>query len=143
VQIDYGDLVYIDDYAHHPTELAAVISSIKELYPDKKMTGIFQPHLYTRTRDFSDGFALSLDMLDEVILLDIYPARELPVKGVSSKLIFDKIKNKNKHLCSKSELINKLIGMDLEVLLTMGAGDIDQLVKPIKELLEKKKMARI
>lgn len=143
VQLQQPQIVYIDDYAHHPAELEAVISSVKELYPDKKISGIFQPHLYTRTRDFADGFAASLDKLDEIVLLDIYPAREPPIKGITSKLIFNKIRNRKKYICAKNELLKLLDSMDVEVLLTMGAGDIDQLVQPIKVLLEKKHMARV
>lgn len=131
-------LVMIDDYAHHPDELAASITSVKELYPDKKLTGIFQPHLYSRTRDFAPEFAKSLSLLDELILLDIYPAREKPIEGVTSKMIFDKV-TCPKILCKKDELLPLLDKKDdIEVLLTIGAGDIDQLLTPIKELLESK-----
>lgn len=129
-------LVMIDDYAHHPDELSASISSVKELYPDKKVLGVFQPHLYSRTRDFADQFARSLSLLDELILLDIYPAREKPIEGVTSQIIFDKVTCK-KTLCKKSELLDIIRNKkDIEVLLTVGAGDIDQLLQPIKELLE-------
>lgn len=128
----------IDDYAHHPQELAASISSVKELYPDKKVTGIFQPHLYSRTKDFADDFARSLSLLDELILLDIYPAREKPIEGVTSKIIFDKV-TCPKILCNKEELLPLLEKKnDIEVLLTIGAGDIDQLLEPIKAILEDK-----
>ena len=131
-------IVMIDDYAHHPEELAASITSVKELYPDKKLTGIFQPHLYSRTKDFADEFARSLSLLDELILLDIYPAREKPIEGVTSKIIFDKV-TCPKTLCRKDELLSLLEKKnDIEVLLTVGAGDIDQLLTPIKELLEEK-----
>lgn len=133
-QIHRDDFVYIDDYAHHPEELKASISSVKELFKDKKVTGIFQPHLYTRTRDFADGFAQSLELLDEIILLDIYPAREKPIEGVTSGMIFNKIKNKNKVQCSKAELLDILKTKKPEVLITLGAGDIDELVEPIKQL---------
>ena len=130
-------IVMIDDYAHHPEELAASITSVKELYPNRKLTGIFQPHLYTRTRDFAPEFARSLSLLDELILLDIYPAREKPIEGVTSKIIFDKV-TCPKTLCNKEELLPLLENKDnIEVLLTMGAGDIDQLLKPIKDILEK------
>lgn len=129
-------LVMIDDYAHHPDELSASISSVKELYPDKKVLGVFQPHLYSRTRDFADQFARSLSLLDELILLDIYPAREKPIEGVTSQIIFDKVTCK-KTLCKKSELLDIIKNKkDIEVLLTVGAGDIDQLLLPIKEILE-------
>lgn len=131
-------IVMIDDYAHHPEELAASITSVKELYPDRKLTGIFQPHLYTRTRDFASEFARSLSLLDELILLDIYPAREKPIEGVTSKIIFDKV-TCPKTLCNKEELLPLLENKkDLEVLLTVGAGDIDRLLGPIKDILEQK-----
>ena len=136
-QIQRNDLVYIDDYAHHPEELKASIGSAKELFKDKKITGIFQPHLYTRTRDFVDEFAKSLELLDEIILLDIYPAREKPIQGVTSKIIFDKISNKNKILCTKADLLNILKNRKPEVLMTLGAGDIDELVEPIKKIYQK------
>ena len=129
-------LIYIDDYAHHPEELKACIRSVKELYPGKKITGIFQPHLYSRTRDFADGFAESLSELNEVILLEIYPAREMPIEGVSSQMLLNKISGTNKALLQKKEVIDDLKDRELEVLLTLGAGDIDQLVEPIKTELE-------
>jgi UDP-N-acetylmuramate--alanine ligase len=129
-------LIYIDDYAHHPEELKACIQSVKELYPGKKITGIFQPHLYSRTRDFADGFAESLSELNEVILLEIYPAREMPIEGVSSQMLLNKISGTNKSLLQKKEVIDDLKDRELEVLLTLGAGDIDQLVEPIKTELE-------
>ena len=131
-------IVMIDDYAHHPQELAASITSVKELYPDRKVTGVFQPHLYSRTKDFADEFAKSLSLLDELILLDIYPAREKPIEGVTSKIIFDKV-TCPKTLCNKQELLPLLENKnDVEVLLTVGAGDIDQLLEAIKEVLEEK-----
>jgi UDP-N-acetylmuramate--alanine ligase len=131
-------IVMIDDYAHHPQELAASITSVKELYPDRKVTGIFQPHLYSRTKDFADEFARSLSLLDELILLDIYPAREKPIEGVTSQIIFDKV-TCPKALCNKQELLPLLADKNnIEVLLTIGAGDIDQLLEPIKEILERK-----
>lgn len=131
-------IVMIDDYAHHPQELAASITSVKELYHDRKVTGIFQPHLYSRTKDFADEFAKSLSLLDELILLDIYPAREKPIEGVTSKIIFDKV-TCPKTLCNKQELLPLLENKnDIEVLLTVGAGDIDQLLEAIKEVLEDK-----
>lgn len=131
-------IVMIDDYAHHPQELAASITSVKELYPDRKVTGVFQPHLYSRTKDFADEFAKSLSLLDELILLDIYPAREKPIGGVTSKIIFDKV-TCPKTLCNKQELLPLLENKnDIEVLLTVGAGDIDQLLEAIKEVLKEK-----
>lgn len=130
--------VYIDDYAHHPSELRAAIAAARMLYPERKLTGIFQPHLYSRTQDFADGFAEALSALDEIILLDIYPAREAPIPGVSSSLIFDQITNPAKQLVTKSELLDVLAEMDTEVLLSLGAGDIDTFVGPIADWLEKK-----
>jgi UDP-N-acetylmuramate--alanine ligase len=129
-------VVYIDDYAHHPNELKASIASIRNLYPDKKITGIFQPHLYSRTRDFADDFADALSKLDELILLDIYPARELPIEGVTSELIFRNVKLKNKTLCSNENLLPLLKEKHPEVLITFGAGDIDKMVPKIKEQLK-------
>jgi UDP-N-acetylmuramate--alanine ligase len=136
--IKTNELIYIDDYAHHPSELNMCIKSAKELYPNKKITGIFQPHLYSRTRDFIDGFASSLSLLDELILLDIYPARELPIEGINSELIESKVTNTNKCVVAKTNLMNVLAERDIEVLLTMGAGDIDVFVKPIKEQIIKR-----
>jgi len=137
--IKTDELVFIDDYAHHPEELRALISSAKSLFSDKKCTVIFQPHLYTRTRDLADGFAEVLDMADEVISLPIYPARELPIAGVSSEMILDKMKTKNKRVLDKEELknwIRKDFKKQGKVLVTAGAGDIDLLVEPIKEILK-------
>ncbi len=128
--------IFIDDYAHHPEELRATISSIKKLYPGKKLTTIFQPHLYTRTRDFADGFAEVLDMSDELIILDIYPARELPIEGVSSDMILERMKLAKRYKYGKQEAINKVRGEKPELLLTVGAGDIDQLVQPLKQALQ-------
>jgi UDP-N-acetylmuramate--alanine ligase len=130
-------LVFIDDYAHHPEELKALIGSARNLFPGMRCTLVFQPHLYTRTRDFADGFAKSLDGADEVILLPIYPARELPIEGVTGDLILDKMKNKNKQILSKQELLNWLKEHQVELFITAGAGDIDTLIIPIKESLEK------
>lgn len=128
------NITYIDDYAHHPEEIKAFLSSVKEMYPDKKVTAVFQPHLFSRTRDFADGFAQSLSLADELILLDIYPARELPIPGVTSQMLLDKATLKNKTLCSKAELIDLMRAKHPEVLVTIGAGDIDQLVEPLKHL---------
>jgi UDP-N-acetylmuramate--alanine ligase len=129
--------IYMDDYAHHPSELKASISSIRNLYPDRKITGVFQPHLFTRTRDFADDFAAALSELDELILLDIYPARELPIEGVNSELVLSKVKLENKTLCSKENLLSLLKEKNLDVLVTFGAGDIDKMVPLIKEQLKK------
>ena len=129
-------VVYMDDYAHHPSELKASISSIRNLYPDRKITGIFQPHLYSRTRDFAPEFAEALSKLDELILLDIYPARELPIEGVSSEMILRDVKLTDKTLCSTENLLPLLKEKKLDVLVTFGAGDIDKMVPKIKELLK-------
>ena len=128
------DIVYIDDYAHHPTELEATIKSARQLFPSKRITGIFQPHLYSRTQDFAEGFAQSLSLLDEVILMDIYPARELPIPGVTSKLIYDNVTS-SKYLLNGDEIFDHLKANKPEVLLTLGAGDIDRIVEPITSLL--------
>lgn len=133
-----SSLVYIDDYAHHPEELKAAIGSAKQLYPDKKVTGIFQPHLFSRTRDFADGFAESLDLLDECILLEIYPAREKPIEGIHSQMLLDKMKLKNKFLVQKEQVIDFLRTHPLEVLMTLGAGDIDGLIEPVEALLKER-----
>ena len=130
-------LIYIDDYAHHPEELKAAISSAKEMYPGKKITGIFQPHLFSRTRDFADDFARSLDLLDECILMEIYPARELPIAGITSQMLLDKMKLSDKRICQKEDLLAELANKNLEVLMTMGAGDIDTFIEPIKKQLTK------
>lgn len=131
-----GQTIYIDDYAHHPEELKATIGSVKKLYPDKKITGIFQPHLFSRTRDFGDAFAESLDMLDECILLEIYPAREKPIEGVSSQWLLDKMKLKDKKLLTKEQIVQEIKVNRKEVLVTMGAGDIDSLIEPIEKVLK-------
>jgi len=134
IQYKSDACIYIDDYAHHPRELDAFISSVRNLYPGKKITGIFQPHLYSRTRDFADEFATSLSALDKLILLDIYPAREQPISGVSSDLIYKQV-DTVKLGCKKSELIKVLENNQFEILLTMGAGDIDRFIDPIKQLI--------
>ncbi len=136
VRFRKSGVVYIDDYAHHPNEISALISSIRLLFPDSKITGIFQPHLYSRTRDFADGFAESLGKLDELILLDLYPAREKPIPGVDSKMIFDLLNLTDKKLCNKADLLGILDTIKPEVLLTIGAGDIDQLCEPIVKYLD-------
>ncbi len=127
--------VFIDDYAHHPTEIEAFLTSVKALYPGKKLTAVFQPHLFSRTNDFKDDFAKSLELADELLLLDIYPARELPMEGVTSSIIFDKIANPNKRLCSKQNILEIINYKNPELLVTIGAGDIDTLITPIKTLL--------
>ncbi len=133
--IKQDDLVYIDDYAHHPTEITAFLSSLRAMYPGKKVTVVFQPHLYTRTRDFAEGFSKSLSIADEVLLMDLYPAREQPIPGVSSDMLFDGITSSVKVRCTKKDVIQKLEDMDVEVLATVGAGDIDTCVDPIKQML--------
>ena len=138
VRLNTPRCVLIDDYAHHPAELRAAILSVRRMFPGRKITGVFQPHLYTRTRDFADGFAESLSLLDALMLLDIYPARELPIEGVSSKMIFDRTKIADKTLCSKDELIDLLRHADTDVLITLGAGDIDRLVEPLNVMLQSK-----
>jgi UDP-N-acetylmuramate--alanine ligase len=131
-------LVYIDDYAHHPTEIEAFLKSLKSMYAGKKITVVFQPHLFTRTRDFAEGFSKSLSIADEVLLLDIYPAREEPIPGVTSDMLFKDITSPVKVRCTKKDLVQKLEDMEVQVLATVGAGDIDTMVKPIKEMLSKK-----
>lgn len=142
IRLKTPDVVFIDDYAHHPNELMATIKSIKTLYPDDKLLAVFQPHLYTRTRDFAKEFGESLSHADEVILLDIYPAREEPIEGVSSKLIYDNIKLSNKILLSKDELLSHLKDIDIKVLVTFGAGDIDRLLPKIEDALKDKYLSK-
>lgn len=134
------NIVLIDDYAHHPAELKASILSVKELYAGRKVTGIFQPHLYTRTRDFAADFAASLSLLDELILLDIYPAREEPIPGVTSQIIFDAVTIPAKRLVRKEELLDVVAAEagELDVVLMVGAGNIELLVDPVKQILDKK-----
>jgi UDP-N-acetylmuramate--alanine ligase len=128
-------LVYLDDYAHHPEELLKCIESVKTIFPNKKITGIFQPHLFSRTRDFMDDFAKSLSMLDKCILLDIYPAREIPIPGITSDLLLAKITSPVKEKMYLNTIVNELDFFDTEVLLTLGAGDIDTIVEPLKQAL--------
>lgn len=136
-KIKKENLVFLSDYAHHPAEIKQSISSIKALYPGKKVTVVFQPHLYTRTRDFYKEFAASLSLADEVILLDIYPARELPINGVTSQLIFDCLENKaSAIMCKKEELTDIITKRKIEVLITLGAGDIDNMVPQIYNILK-------
>lgn len=132
-----SNLVLIDDYAHHPAELKASILSVKELYAGRRVTGIFQPHLYTRTRDFAADFAASLSLLDELILLDIYPAREEPIPGVTSRIIFDRVTIADKQMCSKAQLPDVVSAGKYEVVLMVGAGDIERLVEPVREIIDK------
>ena len=137
-QIREEKLVYIDDYAHHPTEINAVHQAVRELYPGKKIIAVFQPHLFSRTKDFIDGFAESLAKFDEILLLEIYPARELPMEGVNSTWLLNKIDNANKKLVSKDELFTVFENSDAEVFITIGAGDIGEMVKNIKKVLHEK-----
>jgi len=128
--------IYIDDYAHHPEELKACITAVKTLYPNRKLTTVFQPHLFSRTRDFADGFAEALSMSDELWMLDIYPARELPMEGVHSEMILKKMSMKNHQLLTKQQVLDRVKNEQPELLLTVGAGDIDTLVEPLKHLLK-------
>ncbi|MFC2123638.1 UDP-N-acetylmuramate--L-alanine ligase [Bacteroidota bacterium] len=136
--IDKADLIYIDDYAHHPEEIKALLHSVRDMYPDKSITAIFQPHLFTRTQDFSHEFAESLDLADQVILLDIYPAREDPIEGVNSELIYNALNCKERLLLDKGQLLESMGQINNDIVVTIGAGDIDRLVEPLKEMLEEK-----
>jgi len=131
-------VVYIDDYAHHPREISACIQAVRELYPERKITGIFQPHLYTRTRDFAEDFAKSLSQLDELILLGIYPAREKPIRGISSRMLLSMVQLKQKCLCRLDDLPEEISNRPIEVLLSLGAGDIGEKVKEIEKVLKEK-----
>ncbi|MBC9797141.1 UDP-N-acetylmuramate--L-alanine ligase [Sinomicrobium weinanense] len=137
-QLKTDALVYVDDYAHHPTEINAVYQAVREMYPGKKVLAVFQPHLFSRTRDFMDEFAESLSQFDEVVLLDIYPAREEPIEDVTSGRLLDKIDNKNKQLLSKKELLPLMETTDAGVVLTLGAGDIGMEVNKIREVLSQR-----
>lgn len=133
--IQTDELVFIDDYAHHPEEINAVYQAVREMYPGKKVLAVFQPHLFSRTRDFADEFAKSLSQFDEVMLLDIYPARELPIEGVTSAWLLDKMETKNKQVINKTELVSKIKESQAQIVLTIGAGDIGEEVKHIKKAL--------
>lgn len=137
-QIRKKGLVYIDDYAHHPTEIDAVYQAVSELYPGEKVLAVFQPHLFSRTRDFADGFARSLGQFENIALMDIYPARELPMEGVTSQWLLDKIENPNKVLVDRQDLMHLLRMTDATVIVTIGAGDIGEMVPQIKEVLDEK-----
>ncbi len=136
IHINTPEITYIDDYAHHPKELSSAISSIRNIFPGRKITAMFQPHLYTRTRDFAAEFAQSLSLADELVLLDIYPARELPIEGVTSEIIFKDVTVGNKVLLKKEEALEWLKGHQVDVFITFGAGDIDRLIVPIEEMLK-------
>lgn len=133
IQIKRNNFIYIDDYAHHPSEISAFLKAVRTLYPNKKLTAVFQPHLFSRTKDFYIDFAKSLSNTDELVLLPIYPAREKEIPGISSKIILDLVESENKTICEKDNLLDKLNKLNPEVLVTMGAGDIDKFVKPIRE----------
>lgn len=134
-QIKSENLVYIDDYAHHPTEINAVHQAVRELYPNEKVLAIFQPHLYSRTKDFADDFAKSLSQFDEILMLDIYPARELTIEGITSSWLLSKMENPNKKLVSKTDLIPSILESNAKIIITIGAGDIGELVPNIKKAL--------
>ena len=138
IRLNIPGHTYIDDYAHHPAELAATITSIRQIWPGRKICGIFQPHLYSRTKDFYPEFAASLSLLDSVILLPIYPAREEPIPGVSSEMILDRITLQDKRIIEKQDLLAEISNKDSDILVTFGAGDIDRFVKPIESLLKEK-----
>ena len=129
---------YIDDYAHHPKEISSAISSMRNIFPGRKLTAVFQPHLYTRTRDFAPEFAESLNMADKLILLDIYPAREEPIEGVTSEIIFDKVTLEDKVLITREQLMDYLQNEPVDILVTFGAGNIDRFISPITEMLKKR-----
>ncbi|WP_316851001.1 UDP-N-acetylmuramate--L-alanine ligase [Pedobacter agri] len=133
--VNNGSQIYIDDYAHHPEELSACFHAVRQLYPDKKLTVIFQPHLFTRTRDFADEFAKVLSTADELLLLEIYPARELPLQGINSTFLLDKITLKNKKVCGKDFVVQYVKDAKPELILTVGAGDIDTIIDPLKNIL--------
>ena len=137
VQVNTEKRIYIDDYAHHPEEIKAFLSSVRLLFPGRKLTGIFQPHLFSRTKDFSGQFAKSLELLDVLILMEIYPAREEPLPGVSAALIFDQVEMNEKYLVSKEQVMKVLMEQEPGLLVSMGAGDINQFVAPLKNWMER------
>ena len=138
IHLNTPEIAYIDDYAHHPQEISSAITSIRNMFPGRKLTAMFQPHLYTRTRDFAAEFAQSLSMLDELILLDIYPARELPIEGVTSEIIFKDVTIENKVLLKKEDALEYLKEREIDIMITFGAGDIDRLIAPIEEMLKER-----
>lgn len=133
--ITRDNLIYIDDYAHHPAEIKALVSAVRELYPQLRITGIFQPHLFSRTRDFADAFAEELSALDELILMEIYPARERPIPGISASWLLNKVNLDHKELLNEDKILNRFLKQKPQVILTIGAGDIDALVQPLKMAL--------
>ncbi len=136
-RIKSEDIVFIDDYAHHPREIDALVKGVRGLYPEKKVTGIFQPHLFSRTRDFADEFARSLEKLDQIIITDIYPARELPIQGINADFLLEKIQHQEKFYCSLKDIPGLVEKLKPDVLLTIGAGDIDTMVQPLQDILLK------
>ena len=134
-QIKTENLIFIDDYAHHPEEINAVHQAVREMYPNREVLVVFQPHLFSRTKDFVEEFAISLQQFDRVLLLDIYPARELPIEGVTSAWLLSKIKNPNKKLITKAEITSEIKKRDIDIIITLGAGDIGEEVIKIKEKL--------
>jgi UDP-N-acetylmuramate--alanine ligase len=133
--VNNSNQIYIDDYAHHPEELRACFDAVRQLYPDKKLTVIFQPHLFTRTRDFADEFAKVLSTVDELMLLEIYPARELPIEGINAQFLLDKITLADKKICEKDFVVQHVEHTKPELILTVGAGDIDTIIEPLKNTL--------
>ena len=136
-RINNNECVFVDDYAHHPEEIRVTIEAAKTLFPNRKITGVFQPHLFSRTKDFATEFAESLEPLDDIILLPVYPAREKPMPGVSSTIIYDQINNTKKKLLQKEELIDYLVSTDTDVLITLGAGDIGLMIPEIEKQLRR------
>ena len=136
IRVNHDSHCYIDDYAHHPEEIKSCLSAIRSAFPSKRITLVFQPHLFTRTRDFMDGFAESLALADELILMDIYPARELPIEGITSAVLLERVKISDKKLCTKAELIPLVDNEKPELLVTMGAGDIDRFVEPLEKMIK-------
>lgn len=141
LQYNGAKSVYIDDYAHHPEEIKAALNSVREMFPTRRITGVFQPHLYSRTRDFAEDFAKSLSLLDELILLDIYPAREEPIPGITSEIILNNVTCNSKRLCHLADLIDCLKHSDIDILVTMGAGNIDNAIGDIVNILKQKEEA--
>ncbi len=137
IHVQNDKMVYVDDYAHHPNEIEACAQAAREFFPGRKITCIFQPHLYSRTRDFARAFAEALDKFDQIVITEIYPAREQPIPGVSSQLIAEQMQNENKQLLAREQVLSFVEKNSFEVLITMGAGDIDHFVAPIKQILEK------
>lgn len=138
--VENDEHIYIDDYAHHPTEIEAFLKSVKSLYPGRKVTAVFQPHLFSRTRDFAEDFSKSLSLADALILLDIYPARELPIPGVTSQILLDNVTLKDKSIVTKENLLSTIADREVDILVTIGAGDIDTFVAPIQSILDNRKL---